>query len=367
MNEMDKLFGGTEEAPQEITSPDVPDVRCNTIAQTAAAVSRHRRASERMSLVREVCLVAGMLLLIGGGYFALRAYLDHKAAVERLRHENLMAEKARDEAADRARREEIATANQRAREEQAREMAERRRRQEEARAAEAAARNRVARFRAVKDLMRAATLDHFRNADDAERPAKVKGEATFLCLFPGDGADGCAFYEVKTNPGGKPSASRIFEDRDPEAVSEEAFGKLAAKKPYLILRDRGGTRNNLKAYLVVPTKARRAASDTPVPDATGVYCPARLDFGELYDAVRALGLSRAAFKYQVEFSAKALSAPVILSKAYTLNDTVTRAAVESAVNRAIRDLARVNRRQAASLPPLEDILAKGALSFRPVR
>ncbi len=367
MNDMDKLFGGGEESPKNnAATPEPQKAGRQTIAQTAAAVSRRRRESNRTALIHETLLIIGTLLLVGGSYFAFRAYLRHKAELEERRHENAMAEKARAEEAMRRLREETAAHFQREREKREREVAEQRRRQEEKRAAQEKARSQTARFREVKDVMRGATIDYFRNADDAERPGKVDGEATFLCLFPG-GEDGCAFYEVRTVPGQKPAASRLSENKPPVPLPEEEFSRLAATKPYLILRERGKARQDVKAYLVSPSKTRRAAKNIPVPEAAATFSPAKADLGELYDAVHTLGISRLAFKYRVTFSAKELVGGVVLPQILGLDETITRAAVANAVKRDISERARKDRYFAKSLPSVDKLLEKGTLSFTAVR
>ncbi len=368
MNEMDKLFGGKDDAEKTSVStiPESKNVGRPTIEQTAALVSKRRRESERIALAHEILLVIGTLLLVAGSFFAFRHYLRHKSELERQRHENVMAEKARAEAAERVRREETAAYFQREREKRQRELAEQRRQQEERRIAQEKSRSQAARFRAVRQLMRGADVDYFRNAEADERPGKVDGEATFICVFPG-GESGYVLYDVRIVPGQPSVVHRLFEDRPPEVLSETAFRNLTATKPYLILRERGGSRAKPKAYLVFPAGSRRTAKSAPVPKGACSYSPAKADLGELYAALEALGVTRLVFRYRVEFFVKLLPAKVILPRTFTLREEVTRGVVEKAVEQAICDLARADRKRAQELPPLDKLLDAGTISFEAVR
>lgn len=345
--------------------PSRRDATRPTIEQIAVSAERQRRMEKWKALFRGICLLAGVGVVAGGGYLGYRMHQRHQDELERQRLERLQAEKDREETR-RKQREEAAARLKAEQEKKAQALAEQRRQQETARAEREKARALAARYRTVKDRLRTATIDYFRNADNSDRPGKVDAETSFLCLFPGD-ADGGVFYQVRIKPGEASVASRLREDQDPEAVAEDRFTELSTTMPYLIMREYVGSNGSGKSYLVYPKKARRSPTTVKVPRPGSVFNPSKADFGPLYDAVKALGTPHMVFNYRISFNARGLPAPIVLPRVYSFDGEVDRAAVETAVKRTLAELARTNAPLVATLPPLEKLLSIGSISFEPVR
>lgn len=359
MNEMDKLFGVKTEKlgkavktePPRPAAPKPAAPGRSTIEQAAKAVSKRKRESERNALMHEVLIVIGTLVVVAVSFYAFRAYLRHKGELERRQHEYVLAEMAKAEEAERRRIADAEAFMKREREKRAKEQAEAerlRKEREERLAAEEKARGIAARFNAVKNMLRGSRIDYFRNAGDADRPSKAAEKSQFICLFPGGDV-----YEVVIDPGKPVAAAVLSEKAPPEPVTEEAFARLSAKKPYVIMRDYGEQRIEPKSYLVRPSAMRRNSPKVhPAPSATEEFNPSKVEFGELYDTVRGIGMSRTAFKYGVVFTSKAFPDEVEIPQTFDFGRGLTRANLVREVDRAVRrfKLKHKGERIAGDLP-----------------
>lgn len=385
-NEMDdfELFGGEPPAPaaggaaadvSEAEPAFDPNRRQRaSVAETAAAVARRKKEADRSALMHEVMVIGGLVVVLGVCGFLWHSHMQKKAELERQRHEYEMQEQAAQaERAKQARAEEAARREKLQKEKE--EKAEALRKEREAkRAAEEAKREAQAkavkatqRFKALLGAFRAAEIDYFKNAVDAERPDKVGAAARFICLMPGGGS-GCDLYEIETKADAPMTSVRLTETGDPEPVDEKTFADRLKATPSLVLRDRGiegNTRTGeLKAYFLDPTRSKRGFKTThPAPSADAVFSPSKEDFGALYDAVRALGCSRLAFKYKVSFKGGGLADPVPV-KEVGLGDDLGRAAFGEAVRRVLE---AKSRGRAVRDADVETVLRTGQVVFTTVR
>lgn len=389
-NEMDdfELFGG--EAPverpqqrpqrtqQETAQGGAPQAdpsrgSRSTLADTAAAVARRKKESERTALVHEIMLIVGFLLVLAAGWFVWRAYMNKQAEMERRRHEYEMQEQQKQAEIAKAQQEELRAYREKLRKEkEAKDLALKKEREarlaaENAKRAEQEkARRATERIKSLLAAYRGAEIDYYKNAVDAERPDKVGAEALFVCLMPGGGS-GYELYEVRTKSDGKMDTTRLNDKGAPDAVDEKTFGDMLKSVPSLILRDRGQdftSRGDVKAYLLDPTRARRglrgAVNMCPAPSADSVFSPSREDFGALYDVARTLGCSKTAFKYKVYVRGGGLSDPVFV-KEMGFGEEIGRADLREAVKRSLEATSRGRRVDDAGA---ESVLRAARVEFR---
>ena len=153
---------------------------------------------------------------------------------------------------------------------------------------------------AEKDF-RGATVDYWRNAPDADRPGKSKLPLQLSALVPTDKGK-VALIVMASIPGKKMSYSELSPSAGTVELSKEAFGRLTAETPFLVL---SGTH----AYFSSATK-KAQPTDFPPPTKDAGFNPSRMEFGKLYGEVSRLGLQMGKFRYHVSFNAKGLHAPV---------------------------------------------------------
>lgn len=367
-NEMDdfELFGGEapveqpSQKPQQSQQGGAPQAdpsrgSRSTLAETAAAVARRKKESERTALMHEIMLIGGFLLVLAVGWFVWRAYMNKQAEMERIRHEYEMQEQQKQAEIAKAQREEAFARQEKLRKEREAKALALKKEVEARRAAENAKRLEMEKANAaklrIKSLLtafRGAEIDYYKNAMDAERPDKVGAEALFVCLMPGGGS-GYELYEVRTKADGKMDSVRLTEKGDPEPVEEKAFGEMLKSVPSLILRDRGqdfSAPGSVKAYLLDPTRSKRglrgAVNTCPPPSADSVFSPAREDFGALYDVARSLGCSKTAFKYKVYVRGGGLADPVFV-KEMGFGEEIGRAELRDAVKKSLEASSRGRR------------------------
>ena len=346
----------------------------STLADTAAAVARRKKEADRSALMHEVMLIVGFLLILGVGWFIWSAYMDRQARLEKMRHELEMKEQqAQAERAKKERAEEIARREKIQKEKEAKAAALKAER-EAKRAAEAA--KRAAQEKAgkaqqrIKTLMaafRSAEIDYFKNAVDAENPSKVGAEALFVCLMPGGGS-GCDLYEIRTKADGPMETVLLKEDGKAESIDQESFTAKLKATPSLILRDRGldtgAARADVKAYFLDPTRGKRGFKNlVPCPSADSMFSPSKEDFGALYDAVRALGCTKMAFKYKVSFKGGGLADPVFV-KEMGVGEELGRVAFREAVRKSLQ---ATSRGRAVKDSDVEMVLRSGKVLFVPTR
>ncbi len=342
----------------------------STLADTAAAVARRKKEADRTALMHELMLIVGFLVILGAGWFIWRAYMDRKAEQARLAHEYEMKEQAAQaERAKKEREEELARREklQKEKDEKAaalkKEREEKRAAEEAKRLAQEKAARAVQRIKLLQATFRGAEIDYYKNAVDAERPDKAGANALFVCLMPGGGS-GCDFYEIRTKEGGARETVRLTETGVPEPVDEAAFSTQLKEMPSLIIRDRGldaGTsRSDAKAFFLDLTRAKRGFKEMcPAPSADAVFSPSKEDFGALYDAVRALGCTKTAFKYKVSFRGGGLVDPVFV-KEMGLGEEIGRNAFRDAVRKSLEATSRGRRVKDADV---EQVLRAGRVAF----
>ena len=392
-NEMDdyELFGGEPPAqgPQTVrqyptgqgagAAPEAGPSQGSrsTLADTAAAVARRKKESERTALMHEAMLIVGFIVVLAAGWLIWNAYNEKQKERERQRHEYEMQEQAAQaERAKQQREEELARREKIQKEKEAKAEALKKEREAQ-KAAEAAKREAQAkaakasqRFKSLLAAFRGAEIDYYKNAMDAERPDKVGAEALFVCLMPGGGS-GCDLYEIRTQADAPMQAVKLNEHGDPDPMEETAFAEKLKSAPSLILRDRGGldanARTDVKAYFLDPTRAKRglrgATNTCPAPTSDGVFSPSKEDFGALYDAARALGCTKMAFKYKVSFKGGGLADPVPV-KDMGFGEELGRSAFRDAVRRSLEAKARGRRVTDADV---EGVLRAGQVVFTSAR
>lgn len=325
------------------------------------AVRRNRREAERAAFIRQVILIVGLLILIGGVAWVF--HVTHRQKMERLRLEAQEAERQR--AADEEKRQrmaqEQAIQNEKDREvrRQAeenrlrlqKEQAERRAAQE---AAAKAAKENAARYRACESRFRDTTMSRLSTAPDSERPDRVKHEATFLCLAPGGGKNGYEMYEVKVTPGFPMKIECLRPDAAPRALSDDEFKRQMASVPYLLL---GGSHVYLRPDPVAVGRKTYA-----VPNAAVVFSPSQIELGGLAEGARRLGVTgSAAFSYKVMFRPKGGGGDWPVST-IPFDGRVTRSDFAAAVR---AEMSRRKRGRAREIPAAEvdAVLDEGSALF----
>lgn len=345
--------------------------RRKSIAQAAEAVARHRRENERRALFHEILLIIGGLLIVAACAYGFIAYSRHKAAIEKQKHDQLMAEREREEKAEEARRAALNAERERQKKEKAELEAKRAREKEELlkkrqqeREEEQKIRSLHERYVNVQAMLRNSIVDYWKNAPAAERPGASDKAATFVCLFPGSG-NGYVFYEIRTEPGKPNRAFKLQDKQEPEPVPEADFNKLCGTSPYLVVRDLGTVSiSGGKSYFVYPAGAPRRAKNFAVPDEAGVFNPSKEDFGELYEAIRALNMRRTAFWYRITVKSKALLNPMELPRNVYFGNEVGRQALRESI---ASELKNMPKRHGTRLPTADEVLQQGRLIFTAMR
>ena len=273
------------------------------IAETVAAVARHRRESERNALIHEIAVVVGGLVLVGAIALLVRYQCQRSEQLEHERQTFARQQQAAEEAARReAAAQQLKIEEARKRAEDARRAAEQTRLENtrKQREQEQILRDNAILFRKALTCFRNGKIDYGRNASISDLPDKVTSEAKFLYLVPG-GVSSFSLYDVFVRPGQPLAVRELSEKELPQDVAAEEFNRLIETTPCLTVRNfldnpsLVGARPTL--YFHSPVPRPQTAS---IPDADTSLNPSREEFGELYGALKAIGGGQLVYTYQID-------------------------------------------------------------------
>lgn len=313
-----------------------------TIAETAAAVARHRRESERTALFHEIALVIGGLLLVGAIALVVRYQMQRNAELERDRQEFARQQQAAEEAQRReAAAQQLKLEAERRKAEEARRAAEQARREQDRKRQEEEQklRENANFYRKALNCFRNGKIDYWRNASAADRPDKVSSEAKFLCLVPG-GVSGFSLYDVFVQPGKPLAVHELSEKELPQQFDAERFSEFLKSRPCLVVRNLLGndalSGSSPTLFFRTPVPRPKTAR---VPDVDTSLNPSREEFGELYGAIKAFGGGQLAYQYQIDVRLKGWTQDLPI-QTVRFGQEIGRDAFERSIQRALENQLR---------------------------
>ena len=188
---------------------------------------------------------------------------------------------------------------------------------------------------------------YWKDASDADRPAKVGHTLVFRCVAPNRNGDP-VFMEIMMPPKGVMSVRRLTVSAGIVKMTKKDFDTLTADTPYLVEREG-------RVYFATPNGWRKTLQPVPVTPLLRSYNPSRLEFGRLYDLIEKNNMVKPTFSYDVFFDMNG-SRNSIKIATVKYGEEVTRALISQKV-------AEQHSLDAEDAAFMTSVMASGSLRF----
>lgn len=146
----------------------------------------------------------------------------------------------------------------------------------------------------AESMFAGATLDYWKNAVEADKPAKGKPPLVFVGAVP-DGKGGRMLFEL-TLAHGKPLAvKRLSAAHGATSMTKAEFERQVAGKPYLVVREG-------RAYYCSAVDGGQERDSYPVPSKGKTLNPSRDEYGPLLVQLDELKVKKPSTRYEIILS-----------------------------------------------------------------
>lgn len=136
-----------------------------------------------------------------------------------------------------------------------------------------------------------ASLDYWKNAVEADRPAKGKPPLVFVGAVP-DGKGGRMLFELTLEKGRPMGVKRLSAAHGATPMAKAEFERQIAGKPYLVVRDG-------RAYYCSAVDGGKVRESYPVPPRGKTFNPSRDEYGPLLDQLVELKVKAPSTRYEI--------------------------------------------------------------------